>query len=539
MKKRISLLPLVGILVAAAVASISLITTGVQGAKNVTGEPPEMRADVITIDALKNLGDLEQAPVTFLHDKHTDALDKQNKDCTACHLSNPEKNSQSSKFMRLKDTNRQEVMDIYHTNCQKCHRETARSGLKSGPVEKCGHCHLKMPRAGSDRQLIAFDKSLHYRHSVATEDKCELCHHQFNEVTKELFYVKGEEGSCRYCHKDKTEENRISTRLASHLLCIECHREKLTETKAKGVTKDSVAGPYKCGGCHAEQQLQLIKRVKDVPRMKRNQPDVVLIQAAKTDEVKPNTATTVVMGAVPFDHKSHEKFNDTCRVCHHADLNACSSCHSVTGKKEGNYVRSEQAMHQLNSESSCLGCHGSRQSQPSCAGCHASIPRVSKQETSSCVQCHMKPLEGDTENLKPEQIARAVLESRTAMTDTYGDEDIPETVTIKALSDQYESVVMPHRRIVRRLVTDIKDDKLAQYFHGEKGTVCQACHHNSPATQKPPACQSCHGKPFDEREILRPGMKGAYHLQCMGCHKQMGLKKPDSLNCVECHKKRS
>jgi hypothetical protein len=140
---------------------------------------------------------------------------------------------------------------------------------------------------------------------------------------------------------------------------------------------------------------------------------------------------------------------------------------------------------------------------------------------------------------KPEVVAGMMLKSRAAITDTYRDADIPETVTIKELMAEYEPVSFPHRRIVRRLVSDIKEDKLARYFHSQKGTICQACHHNSPVSKKPPRCYSCHGKPFDEKELLRPGMKGAYHQQCMECHRQMGLENPDSLNCIECHKKKS
>jgi hypothetical protein len=532
MKKRKALLLLTGIFFIAVL--VVFFTSGVQGVEEVSNDSPLMRADVITIDALKSLGDLEQPPVVFLHDLHTDAVEKQNKDCSACHLS--EENRQSPKFKRLKDTSRQQVMDIYHLDCMQCHKEIRKAGEKAGPVEKCGQCHRGKPKAVSDRELIAFDKSLHFRHTEAAKDKCERCHHQYDEVTKKLFYAKEKEGSCVYCHKQQTEENRISMRLASHLSCIQCHRETLAKKKTMAQAKDQKAGPIKCSGCHAEQQLQLIKKIKDVPRMKRNQPDVVLIQAVQIDGNKKGAPSTILMNAVPFDHKSHEKYNNTCRVCHHADLNTCSSCHSVAGKKEGNYVRSEQAMHQLDSDRSCLGCHGSRQSKPSCAGCHAFRPIESKQQTSYCVQCHAKPPQRSTANQKPEQLARMMLKSRKAMTDTYRDEDIPETVTIKDLSDQYEPVYFPHRRIVRRLVTEIKNDKLAQYFHSQKGTICQACHHNSPATKKPPRCYSCHGKPFNEVEILRPGMKGAYHQQCLGCHQQMGIKKPDSLNCVECHK---
>ena len=46
----------------------------------------------------------------------------------------------STKFMRLEDTTRQEVMDIYHNNCIACHKETKAAKEKSGPLE-CGECH--------------------------------------------------------------------------------------------------------------------------------------------------------------------------------------------------------------------------------------------------------------------------------------------------------------------------------------------------------------------------------------------------------------
>ena len=73
------------------------------------------RPDVITIDTMAAFGKLERPPVLFLHDQHTDALKEQNKDCMTCHLS--ENDRLSPKFKRLKDTGRQEVMDIYHVDC--------------------------------------------------------------------------------------------------------------------------------------------------------------------------------------------------------------------------------------------------------------------------------------------------------------------------------------------------------------------------------------------------------------------------------------
>jgi hypothetical protein len=34
----------------------------------------------------------------------------------------------------------------------------------------------------------------------------------------------------------------------------------------------------------------------------------------------------------------------------------------------------------------------------------------------------------------------------------------------------------------------------------------------------------------------RPQLKAAYHLQCMGCHKGMDVKRPVNTSCASCHK---
>ena len=95
---------------------------------------------------------------------------------------------------------------------------------------------------------------------------------------------------------------------------------------------------------------------------------------------------------------------------------------------------------------------------------------------------------------------------------------------------------MPHRKIVQGLVKRIGDNKLAAFFHEQPGTLCQGCHHNSPVAKKPPQCGSCHGQPFNEEEPNVPGLYGAYHIQCMGCHSEMGIEKP--VGCTECHKEK-
>ena len=500
-----------------------------------TSEILEHRSDLITIDTLKSFDSLERPKVIFLHDLHTEALEKNNKDCKTCHLfEKSSKDRLSLKFKRLEDTGKQEVMDIYHAECIGCHKEISASDQDAGPVEVCGECHKKDAGLRSSNLPVAFDKSLHFRHTEANKDErtnkvdCGLCHHEYDEKAKKLFYAKEKEGSCRYCHMKETEENRMSMRLTSHSGCIDCHK-KAADNKKK-------TGPIKCGGCHDPDMQQKIEKLAVVPRIERKQPDIVLIHANNQKTNKDNRISG--MNPVPFDHKAHEGYNDTCRVCHHASLDSCSKkCHIPTGSKEGKYINLESAMHQKGDKKSCLGCHEINQRQPNCAACH-SLNAENRMLETSCQICHMKPLlkNSPATTMDEKLMAEMLLKSRKAASGTYKDENIPEKVIIKELAEEYEPVELPHRKIIKTLLNNIKDNSLAGYFHADKGMVCRSCHHNSPLDTKPPRCSSCHGKPFDEGNIFRPGIKGAYHQQCNKCHQVLNIEKPKSTGCTDCHK---
>lgn len=485
------------------------------------------RADLIVIDTMRGFGPLDRPPVVYRHDKHTEALQKLGKDCAACHLKD-DKERLAPRFMRLKDQDREATMQVYHDNCIACHTEVQASGEKSGPVT-CGECHVKSPDVVSAWQPIGMDKSLHYRHSKAQDKKCGECHHLYDEKAEKLVYVEGQESSCRYCHKEQTEEKRISFREASHQACIACHQETLAKQKN--------AGPVQCAGCHdAERQME-IATLEDVPRLKRNQPDVVFVKTGAKSGLTDEGALRAK--AVPFNHLAHEAANDTCRVCHHASLTSCAECHTVNGIKEGDFVRLEQAMHDLRADAACLGCHTRQQADKSCAGCHAFIRKGPRNDPASCRECHMDEAPSGSEITgKPEEamLATMLLKAREKVTGTLPVEDIPEKVVINKLEKQYQPVEMPHRKIVQSLVERIGDNELAAFFHEGPGTLCQGCHHNSPVSKKPPQCGSCHGQPFDDKAPNIPGLYGAYHIQCMGCHSEMGIEKP--VGCTECHKEK-
>ena len=511
-----------------AVSTVLLVLGAAAYGIEQAGDKEALRsADIIVIDTMSRFGRLDRPPVVYRHDKHTEALQKQGKDCAACHRKD-DKQRLSHKFLRLEDLDRESTMRVYHDNCIACHTETLATGEKGGPVT-CGECHVKSPKAVSSWHAIGMDKSLHYRHVKAQDKKCGQCHHEYDEKAQKLVYVEGKESSCRYCHKEQLEEKRIPFREASHQACIACHQETLSKKKE--------AGPVNCAGCHdADQQLE-IATLETVPRMKRNQPDVVFVKTGAKSSLTPEGALRAK--AVPFNHKEHETYNDTCRACHHASLSSCAECHTVNGTKEGDFVRLEQAMHQLRTDASCLGCHTNAQADKSCAGCHAFIQKGLKKDTATCLACHMEGAPAGSEITgKPEEamLASMLLNARTPVMGTLPVEDIPEKVVINKLEKKYQPVEMPHRKIVQALVKGIGDNKLAANFHADPGTLCQGCHHNSPLAKKPPQCGSCHGQPFNEKELNTPGLLGAYHIQCMGCHTEMGIEKP--VGCTECHKEK-
>ncbi len=329
-------------------------------------------------------------------------------------------------------------------------------------------------------------------------------------------------------HLDQTVANVISMRLASHEQCIDCHRKRLAQNQD--------AGPAFCGGCHDAGLQKKIQKLKDVPRLMRGQPDVTLIQAVKSDGQKVEPFTR--MSVAPFNHIGHETYNNTCRACHHSSMDACGKCHTLQGSKDGKFVNLRTAMHRVSAQASCMGCHDAFQADKRCAGCHASMPRKDWPELAGCGSCHMPKPAAVTPQTEPKAMAAMLLEARKPVTATYSDEDIPETVEIKTLSKQFEPAKLPHRKIVQTLVKNLKDSKLAGSFHRDPGTICQGCHHNSPVAKKPPACASCHGQPFDGRNLFKPGLQAAYHLQCMECHKDMGIEKPVATNCTGCHKEK-
>lgn len=224
---RLRLIILMAFVVSATV-SLFLITPSLAGKEN-------SRADIIVIDGMKQFGKLERSAVIFLHDLHTDALEAEGKDCQTCHLK-AASGGRTLKFKRIQDTARETTMEIYHRECMACHKTNLKADKKTGPIEVCKDCHLEKTDLQSSRKLLSFNRTLHEQHNDAVEN-CGACHHKFKPDTGKMYFPDSTESTCRFCHRQSTEQNRISMKLAAHLNCIGCHQQE-------------EAGPLQCAECH-------------------------------------------------------------------------------------------------------------------------------------------------------------------------------------------------------------------------------------------------------------------------------------------------
>ena len=527
------------------------------------------RPDLIKIGILAASQKLELPPATFSHDKHTEALSKEKKDCTTCHLLSFTATAFTGRFYFSRGPGAG-AREIYHANCIGCHMKDAAAGKKTGPLDgECRSCHNAQPEIAAVRLDAGFNLASHYRHIASKaipayqnyKDNCGRCHHQYDPKTKKTFYAQGKEDGCRDCHLAKEEKDVRSLEEADHQQCILCHIDL-----AKRGAKENL--PIDCAGCHGAKAQALDAKNnqewvatlpnKEVPRLKRGQPDAVLITHAP-QWGEDRAGKPFLMDPVAFDHQAHEKFNDTCRVCHHSSMDACEKCHTLMGAKDGKFVSFEKAMHSLSSRASCLGCHNGLQAPAECAGCHNHLGKSCRPDDAGCRQCHLQAAEtaipgGASPSkicaLEPAQktaLAQTLLKARNLNPGTYPLEELPETVTISALANRFQPSEFSHKKHLEALlkgskgdtVKGIKGDTLAEYFHSDPGTLCQGCHHHSPPAKEPPRCSNCHsGESLQTRESNRPALLAALHRQCLNCHTDMHLKKPASTACSECHKEK-
>jgi hypothetical protein len=94
-------------------------------------------------------------------------------------------------------------------------------------------------------------------------------------------------------------------------------------------------------------------------------------------------------------------------------------------------------------------------------------------------------------------------------------------LVINSLVDLYEAVEFSHDS------------------HSELTESCTTCHHHSPSGLYKP-CVVCHPvKASTLKELSRPGLRGAYHRLCRGCHIEWGNGPGECLDCHAIRKEQS
>ena len=92
----------------------------------------------------------------------------------------------------------------------------------------------------------------------------------------------------------------------------------------------------------------------------------------------------------------------------------------------------------------------------------------------------------------------------------------PDIVILDELAHDYLPVPFDHR---------------GHAAMADMGEGCLTCHHHTPEGSLPPPCKSCHAADIEGTDIHKPGLKGAYHQQCLNCHRDW----TDEKNCEVCH----
>jgi hypothetical protein len=131
-------------------------------------------------------------------------------------------------------------------------------------------------------------------------------------------------------------------------------------------------------------------------------------------------------------------------------------------------------------------------------------------KSAPCNQCHscINPTAGNP-------CLRACPRPRTEQKEL---EKGPETVVLNELEREYEPVIFPHQLHANMSRMDVG---------------CTDCHHFTDIGDIA-SCKTCHPVDVAEENLKQPGLRGAYHRQCLGCHQEWS----QETSCEVCHVKK-
>lgn len=131
----------------------------------------------------------------------------------------------------------------------------------------------------------------------------------------------------------------------------------------------------------------------------------------------------------------------------------------------------------------------------------------------ACITCHVS--ESPTEQ---DAALKACPRPNAGAAPAHESSESPDFFILDKLSDIYVPVVFPHK--LHASMT-------------EMGIGCEQCHHNNPPGPIL-GCSACHEIKPEQANLKQPALKGAYHRQCLGCHREWN----HETDCVVCHAKR-
>ncbi len=537
--------------------SIIVLNNTAFSGDDTTSSDNEVSPRFITIP--EHIEDLDRAPVKFFHDKHTEALKDEKDLCSLCHAKGSDNNFDFTYPEKKDDATKKKYTKSLHDNCIECHTSRNDQNLKTGPLT-CGECHIidddfddkeylpvmpeyyeplrdthhenciachqdpakkaedaggldwksfyikKSERIDAEIPEVHFDYLLHDKHDKAMEEKCENCHFLSDKRKKEL-EIQEKEPECKDWLTEIPEDQKYNDKEYAHRTCINCHLQKKDDNKD--------AGPVSCKECHLAEQ----RSIEDLVEIKR-------IECEQEDKILINLDNDTRMKAVPFNHESHQQNTRSCQECHHDTIQACNVCHTPEGIEEGDNITLAESYHSESSTFACIGCHENEKNKPECAGCHHLLDTGLVK--SACKTCHS----GALENLD-KKVPKVELEALFP-------DDIKKDMEIDIIKDEYELSKFPHDKIVSKLAQISDDSTLASYFHTDQMTLCSGCHHLTPIIKKAQVsqCRTCHTVRKEPTEAI-PALLGAYHQQCLGCHKQMDRPEEEMpQDCAGCHEEK-
>jgi hypothetical protein len=327
-----------------------------------------------------------------------------------------------------------------------------------------------------------------------------------------------------------------SARKAAHDSCVACHHD-LAAKKIK-------TGPVECSGCHDAAAQAGIQTLTDVPRLQRNQPDIVLL----TGWDSLGMTRMPMPGSLP---RTWIRWRSTMYCMKPPMPPALPVTMTAWRPALPATPRPEQTKGAMsNWRMPCTGrtaqpaASGATRRRPGPATVPGATPRCRQRPSKDqpCAACHNV----DVRNLPQKQLsdrtatadlAEQMLEQRAWTYEKVALDQVPDIVTIGVLSNEYQPSRFPHRLVVEAVFEKADQNEMARAFHGQELTLCTGCHHNSPATLNPPKCASCHGIAPD-LAADKPGLLGAYHGQCITCHQEMAVTSVPATDCIKCHEKK-